>query len=846
MHKSIAHWVLTAVLVMAASVASCKKSTPTAPDAGGVRDGQSDSSCANDNGMRNRSKGQECTCGLQCASGFCADGFCCDKACDGTCMSCGLPLSLGSCTPVPSGVEPPVKSQCQAQDAKTCQLDGTCDGRGKCRNYESGTVCMPGACNSDAITGTFVCDGAGNCLMGPSTTCAPYSCAAGSHLCDSTCNTDADCVSGRRCTNGSCGPKANGALCPMGNAECASGFCADGVCCNTACTGPCLSCNLVGKQGSCTPISAGKGHPLCALQSASTCGTTGVCDGFGICAPYPATTPCTDSTCIGATAMNTASTCDGLGTCGGSEVRSCGNYRCANGSCNSKCTGNADCADGIACVIPTGSCGPKLDGQQCAADGDCLNAHCVDSVCCNTACSGACRSCALAGSVGKCTLAANGASDPRNTCVDMTAATCGTDGKCDGTGGCRKYPAGTTVCAPETCNADVYAGPSTCNASGQCIKPNAVACYPYHCNVSKCFTACTTTNANTECIPPNICGMNNNISSCGLKPIPSPCSGNSECASGFCSQGVCCNSACNTACQACNLPGTVGRCTAVASGVDPQGLCAIQAQASCGTTGQCAAGQCARWASGSQCLAASCPTASTRAPPSTCNGSGTCVAAATMSCAPGRCAAAACTNICTNNTDCTAPATCVAGSCGLQPKGGACTATSMCAAGLTCYLSEGSTGVCCDTACNGTCESCKLPGLVGTCSPVPAGAVDPDPASACVAATDPTTCGLNGRCAGNNTATNATGTARCQNYGTTQGCRSRSCVAGTATTPATETAAGFCTGTGTCGPVGTSDCTGIKCTGPNIQCATSCMVDADCVVGVTCNTKTRSCGDKLG
>ena len=36
------------------------------------------------------------------------------------------------------------------------------------------------------------------------------------------------------------------------------------------------------------------------------------------------------------------------------------------------------------------------------------------------------------------------------------------------------------------------------------------------------------------------------------------CSGNSQCASGFCVGGVCCESACNGGCGACNLPGFVG------------------------------------------------------------------------------------------------------------------------------------------------------------------------------------------------------------------------------------------------------------------------------------------------
>ena len=150
-------------------------------------------------------------------------------------------------------------------------------------------------------------------------------------------------------------------------------------------------------------------------------------------------------------------------------------------------------------------CGPKVDGQPCTADAQCLNQHCVNDgaggagICCNTACTGACRSCALAGSLGRCMPVPSGVVDPRKVCVDMTVATCGTDGRCDGTGACRRY-APETVCGPETCVSDVYTGPSTCNDSGQCIKPPANPCNPYHCNATKCFGSCTTS---AQCIGPN-------------------------------------------------------------------------------------------------------------------------------------------------------------------------------------------------------------------------------------------------------------------------------------------------------------------------------------------------------
>src|SRR5262249_36193554 len=47
-----------------------------------------------------------CTMASQCPTGFCVDGVCCNSACNGTCESCAVPGSLGTCTAVPDGTDP--------------------------------------------------------------------------------------------------------------------------------------------------------------------------------------------------------------------------------------------------------------------------------------------------------------------------------------------------------------------------------------------------------------------------------------------------------------------------------------------------------------------------------------------------------------------------------------------------------------------------------------------------------------------------------------------------------------------------------------------------------------------
>jgi len=51
------------------------------------------------------------------------------------------------------------------------------------------------------------------------------------------------------------------------------------------------------------------------------------------------------------------------------------------------------------------------------------------------------------------------------------------------------------------------------------------------------------------------------------------CSSASVCASGFCVDGVCCESACDGACVSCNQTGRAGKCTAYTIGSDPESEC---------------------------------------------------------------------------------------------------------------------------------------------------------------------------------------------------------------------------------------------------------------------------------
>jgi hypothetical protein len=208
--------------------------------------------------------------------------------------------------------------------------------------------------------------------------------------------------------------------------ECQTGFCADGVCCTSACGATCMACNLASSLGDCAFVPAGlrpDDSLSCTASTPATCGQDGTCDGKGGCRLYVKGTECKAGVCDG-DAVTGAVTCDGIGNCAQAISQTCPPYSCepATNRCATNCTTDAQCAAGKQCVA--GRCGKSANGALCQAGSDCASGFCVDGVCCNIACSGACVSCSQTGSVGHCTYIAAGLPDPACQAADRT--TCGT------------------------------------------------------------------------------------------------------------------------------------------------------------------------------------------------------------------------------------------------------------------------------------------------------------------------------------------------------------------------------------------------------------------------------------
>jgi MYXO-CTERM domain-containing protein len=151
----------------------------------------------------------------------------------------------------------------------------------------------------------------------------------------------------------------------------------------------------------------------------------------------------------------------------------------------------------------------------CFVDGDCTGGRtCVDGVCCDSACTGACQACSAYkkgyGSDGVCEPIAAGR-DPEWECATENVSTCGTTGACDGAGACARYP-DTTVCQASSCVGSTWTLESKC-ASGVCTPDGVIPCpNGFACVMGACGTFCMN---DTHCATGRVCQTGQCISTGG-------------------------------------------------------------------------------------------------------------------------------------------------------------------------------------------------------------------------------------------------------------------------------------------------------------------------------------------
>jgi hypothetical protein len=169
-------------------------------------------------------------------------------------------------------------------------------------------------------------------------------------------------------------------------------------------------------------------------------------------------------------------------------------------------------------------------GQTCTANEQCGSGNCVDAVCCQGSCASMCMVCNLPTSLGQCSMVPPG-QDPRDSCPQDLASTCGRDGTCDGAGGCRRWATG-TACAAGACAAGSASAARKCDGVGNCSAAVNTPCTPYACSGSACATQCA---GNGDCDPNAWC----NGSKCQGRTGPGGvCTSDQECVVGYSCRGT--------------------------------------------------------------------------------------------------------------------------------------------------------------------------------------------------------------------------------------------------------------------------------------------------------------------
>ncbi|MCU1349198.1 MAG: wapA, partial [Acidobacteria bacterium] len=249
------------------------------------------------------------------------------------------------------------------------------------------------------------------------------------------------------------------------------------------------------------------------------------------------------------------------------------------------------------------------------------------------------------------------------------------------------------ICAGGICCATACSGACLrCDSSGTCrgcpagaICSSANSCVAARCDTTACPAGyfCTATK---ECVP----------------KLPNGSAGSAAgCVSGFAADGVCCDRACTSGCERCNVDGSVGTCKTVPAELRLTGR-----------SSGCAAGY---LCNGSPGCPSTCTVDSNCAPgyycassPAGCDG---------IWCPPG---GEAIVNVSLDRSaegNSTQPPPSVSSCVGAMERGSACTRDAQCGDGYCVG------GVCCNSLCDDAatgapsgCASCSLAGNYGTCT----------------------------------------------------------------------------------------------------------------------------------
>jgi hypothetical protein len=539
-------------------------------------------------------------CGGMC--GPCADTRkclvamdCLSKVCDSTTKTC-TPATCSDNTQNQTESDVDCGAACATQN-KLCGTGKKCVAATDCQssvcNAGSKTCTAPNCTDSvkngnetDVDCGGPVAGGCNRCANNlscqSSSDCQSGYCDAAKHC--SVCTQDSQCNSGLFCNGGVCVPKlANGMLC-TGATQCSSNNCVDGYCCNSPCSGTCQACSVAGNLGSCTPVPNGMVDP-------GTCAGTSTCNGSGVClsgngAACTSGATCSSTNCVDGFCCNLA--CTGA---------------CVSCAAALKTTGASDgvCGPTRAGGPPKGTGCPGSAQSTCGNDGFCDG----NGLCELWSSSTQCVAASCAGFVHTSSANCNGSgtcgTTTSQTCAPYTCQPAGCLTTCSADTDCT---AGNYCSTTSTCQAKQSIG-TACGANNQCISGT---CADGVCCNNLCSGACQLCNQTGSigtCAyfgpgvqDPLSCSGANACDGSGFckKANGQVCAVSSDCGSGNCVDGVCCNQACFATCVACNVAGNVGTCTNIPfNGTDSNPVCSGTNK--CDGTGSC------KKVSGQSCVA---------------------------------------------------------------------------------------------------------------------------------------------------------------------------------------------------------------------------------------------------
>ncbi len=287
---------------------------------------------------------------------------------------------------------------------------------------------------------------------------------------------------------------------------------------------------------------------------------------------------------------------------------------------------------------------PAPIGSSCTLGDQCGSGFCVDQVCCDALCDGACQACATAltgGTDGVCTPIPDG-TDPEAECTDDGSPDCGQNGFCDGAGACATYAA--PGCSPEACRL-----PADCT-SGHCAMATGTTgiCCDAPCDgvCESCLAAEQATGARDGVCGPIAAGTDphGDCASTSAASCDGLCDGAGSCDPGAKSGSACGEATCENALFSAPVCGDQGACATRVSNCTPFACDAAGCITKCTTSDDCAQGFACDPVSG-ECKAEGLecsPDGRTSIGP---NGE-------TVPCSPYLCESGRCLDACTTSSDC--------------------------------------------------------------------------------------------------------------------------------------------------------------------------------------------------